>query len=666
MSRVRLRSSSQQQNARTSASPSVSALGSAASTELPNNRYRHKHKSSISRNFPGTGHVVRRTDLSREFSDFGSVRKEVMECTESRFAHLLQPIRELAKNWEIDVASELNDYLEELDEMCITFDGGKTRLNFAEAALLIQGSTCIYSKKVELLHSLVYQTLEYLNDRNKKRNKQAAESQDNNADAAGWDNSSDDEAAFSTLDIDVSENSQKDTNTTVNVDPLPPESLIPPETHEKHKLPLISVKGEILCSQKDFRINLFIPAKGDMILLTSAGSRFQMESDQHSADFVQQHSDAVAPCDAAVGAPDAEDGGGEAVENFLPLEDNNMELEPEEHVDRHQAPGEIRMIREKRQVDANKQRREEEELPGVNVWKFHDLYATLGEDKTLQSGKCYKVPGSLDDGGKRKRKEPASLQNFGSWFRETFDPREHKLKNGPTFTDLNYIYLSTVKDKLKTRKRIYRKAGVVVSNEDLRRTFLQPEEAHGEDPAEDFRHPDLLAGDDDNSDNEHEAFPDVIPAEFDAGPELISPEAQQEILSYEELVKLRVDQMVLNCRGYTQETAMSRRVKDWEDKIRPKLVLQEERPVFDIHDYGDRIVRALNGVDHRRPFSSIVHGLDNFEACKYLLASLQLANDYTVGIDSVEGLEESLDSMGLTLLSTCRATERFKTLMSSS
>lgn len=33
--------------------------------------------------------------------------------------------------------------------MCITFDGEKTQLNFAEAALLIQGSACIYSKKVE-------------------------------------------------------------------------------------------------------------------------------------------------------------------------------------------------------------------------------------------------------------------------------------------------------------------------------------------------------------------------------------------------------------------------------------------------------------------------------------------------------------------------------------
>ncbi|KAK2882790.1 condensin-2 complex subunit H2 [Channa argus] len=583
-----------------------------------------------------------------------------MESTESRFAHLLQPIRELTKNWEIDVASELNDYLEELDEMCITFDGGKTRLNFAEAALLIQGSACIYSKKVELLHSLVYQTLEYINDRNKKRNKQGTESQEDNA--AAKDDDANDEDAFSTLDIDISENSQKaDANATVNVDPLPPESLIPPETHEKHKLPLISVKGEILCSQKDFRINLFIPGEEDVILLTlrSAASRFLMDSDQHPADSL--HSDAVVSCDAAVGAPDAEDRGGDFVENDLPLQDNNMEVEPEEHVDRHQAPGESRMIQKRRPVDANNQRRQEEEPPAVNVWTFHDLYATLGEDKPFKSGKCYKVPDGLDDGGKRKRKRPASLQDFRSWFRGTFDPPDNKLKNGPTFPDLNYIYLSTVKDKLKTRKRIYRKAGVVVSDEDLRKTFLQPEE----DPVDEFRHPDLLVGDDDNSDNEHEAFPDDVPAEFGAEPDFISPEAQRDELSYEELVKLRVDQLVVNCRGYTQETALSRRVKDWEDKIRPELVLQEERPSFDIHDYGDRIVRALNSVSHRRPFSSIVHGLDNYEACKYLLASLQLANDYTVEIDSVEGLEESLDSMGLTLLSTCRATERFKTLMAS-
>ncbi|XP_070785010.1 condensin-2 complex subunit H2 [Enoplosus armatus] len=590
-----------------------------------------------------------------------------MESTESRFAHLLQPIRELTKNWEIDVASELNDYLEELDDMCITFDGGNTRLNFAEAALLIQGSACIYSKKVELLHNLVYQTLEYINDRNKKRNKQTAASEEDGADGAASSADTDDE--FTPLDVEVSESKQKTgCNTTVSVAPLPPDSLIPPETTEKHKLPLISLKGEIVCSQKDFRINIFIPGDEDLILLTlgSAASRFLLEDDQHPADSLQ---DAAAPAEAA--ASDVEDPGGDAAEDFLPVDDNHMELdqEPGEHVDRHQALSEGRMIRERRQVADDNLRRTEETRPAVNVWTLHDPYAVLGEDKPFKSGKCYKVPEGVDDGGKRKRKRPASLQDFRSWFAGTFDPPEHKLKNGPTFTDLNYIYLSTMKDKLKTRKRIYRKAGVVVSDEELRRTFLQPEEAgphqQGEEPVDGFRHPDLLGGDDDTSDNEHEAFPDDVPAEFVGGADFISPDVQRDELSYEDLVKLRVEQLVVNSRGYTQETALSRRVKDWEDKMRPELVLQEERAVFDIHDYGDRIVAALDGVGHRRSFSSIVAGLDNFEACKYLLASLQLANDYTVELDSVAGLEDSVDSMGLKLLSTHRATDRFKTLLAS-
>jgi len=33
---------------------------------------------------------------------------------ESRFAYLLQPIRDLATNWDIDLAHELEDYLSEV------------------------------------------------------------------------------------------------------------------------------------------------------------------------------------------------------------------------------------------------------------------------------------------------------------------------------------------------------------------------------------------------------------------------------------------------------------------------------------------------------------------------------------------------------------------------
>jgi hypothetical protein len=68
----------------------------------------------------------------------------------------------LAKNWSIDIAHELEDYLTDLENIKITLDGGKTTVNFAEAALIIQGSACIYSKKVEYLYTLVFDILNHI------------------------------------------------------------------------------------------------------------------------------------------------------------------------------------------------------------------------------------------------------------------------------------------------------------------------------------------------------------------------------------------------------------------------------------------------------------------------------------------------------------------------
>lgn len=140
----------------------------------------------------------------------------------------------------------------------------------------------------------------------------------------------------------------------------------------------VSVKGEILCSQKDFRINLFVPGEGDMILLTfrSVASTSLPHSDFAQLEtqppgtphltcsvlhdtfppaflpfffsswlsllwflifftFDLHGSDAVVPVDVEMGRADAEEGGGDAADDFLPLKLDNMEQE-EEHVDRLQ------------------------------------------------------------------------------------------------------------------------------------------------------------------------------------------------------------------------------------------------------------------------------------------------------------------------------------------
>ncbi|KAL0962808.1 hypothetical protein UPYG_G00345750 [Umbra pygmaea] len=606
-----------------------------------------------------------------------------MDVAETRFAHLLQPIRELTKNWDIDVASELADYLEELDEMCISFDGGKTTLNFAEAALLIQGSACIYSKKVEHLYNLVYQTLDYINDRNKKKDKKAEEAGAEGANAAATKNANVD-GGFDSLDQETLDSQHSDmrneSTTNVDVAPLPPEALIPPETSEKQKLLLISVKGEVLGSCKDFRMNTFTPDALGIIHLFLASSQSHFLKDALSdamlapIPLLENQGDTELEAGHGMVGIAREDGGDDCgddgAENLLPLEENGMEVDHglEEHVERHQAPSEGRRLRERRGVqqlseeELKKLRMEEELAQAANIWKLHDIYDTVGEDKPLKIGKCYKVPVGLDDSGKRKRKGPSVLPDFWRWYTGTYNPPEPKLKNGPTYKDLNYIYISKIKDKLKTRQRILRKKGVFVSDEELRRTYLQleeREEANGGEEEDVFRHHDPADLHGDLSDDDPEPLIEDAPAEFPVGQDFI-PGADLEGLTYEDLVKKSVEQFLLNSQGYAQETALSKRVKEWEDKIRPELTYQEERPVFDIHDYGDRIVAAFSSVGHRRTFASVVYGMDNFEACKYMLASLQLANDCTLDIDKREGLEESIDTMGLTLLSKQRANHRFK------
>ncbi|KAG6623973.1 Condensin-2 complex subunit H2 [Phytophthora cinnamomi] len=113
--------------------------------------------------------------------------------SEGRLQHLLQPIRDLSKNWNIDLASELEEYMDKLEHLSIAFDPedgasiGDAEagvMNFAEAALLIQGTSVIYSRKVEYLHALVYQTLAHLSKQQDDK-QQGQRQQDADAEQVG-------------------------------------------------------------------------------------------------------------------------------------------------------------------------------------------------------------------------------------------------------------------------------------------------------------------------------------------------------------------------------------------------------------------------------------------------------------------------------------------------
>ena len=56
--------------------------------------------------------------------------------SESRFAHLLKPIKDLAQSWSVDVATELSAYLQELDDIHFTYEN-YDQLNFAQGTRIV-------------------------------------------------------------------------------------------------------------------------------------------------------------------------------------------------------------------------------------------------------------------------------------------------------------------------------------------------------------------------------------------------------------------------------------------------------------------------------------------------------------------------------------------------
>ena len=78
---------------------------------------------------------------------------------EPKWGSLLQPIKQLELSWDIDIAAELADYLEELSTLTFEVDG-QSNLNFSEAAMVVHSSSCTYSKKVDCLMKLTLAALE--------------------------------------------------------------------------------------------------------------------------------------------------------------------------------------------------------------------------------------------------------------------------------------------------------------------------------------------------------------------------------------------------------------------------------------------------------------------------------------------------------------------------
>ncbi|KAM7056832.1 condensin-2 complex subunit H2 [Acridotheres tristis] len=667
-----------------------------------------------------------------------------------RFLHLHQPIRDLTKNWEVDVATQLGEYLEELDQICISFDNGKTTMNFMEAALLIQGSACIYSRKVEHLYMLVCQALDCISNKKKQKLPSSLGPDGRDADATFTDKevellSLDDIPETSQAKVDARRNQQI---SAVNIVPLTPMSLEAPEEGEKEEDPLMSRQGEVLAGRKDFRMNVSIQHVSGTFLQDLAGQEQHLgtataapgsrpaewpnagstaavvralsfceeagvsdfipdrrgsaprEQGQEERDFgefspgkgcalgdmgsggpgtagnawiwvlrdfpTQPTAPFPAPalCCLAGEAPGGipwqtgwewgvleasppiptPPGAAGADDDDIPEalgDDMEVTPVPKEHIEAQRSTPRTRgyILRERPPSQDPKPHSKEEPNPWQSLDPFGD-----SEEKPFRRGRPFLVPHGLDDivGGKRKRRGPRKLQDFMRWFSAAYNnvTEGKSRRRGPTFADLEVLYWRHFKERMAAHRKLH-------SSREPRWEPEQEQEQEHEADSEEGADDDFV---------EHEDVEPEAPEELGGG-SLDPPES-----GYEELVRRNVELFMASSQKFVQETELSRRIRHWQEHVEPLLQEQEHRASFDVRAYGVALTERCAEQGQWHSLASLVAGQPPFEVCRYLLASLQLANDAEVELAQDAGLEEALDTVRLRRLSARPAHERFQNL----
>lgn len=135
---------------------------------------------------------------------------------------------------------------------------------------------------------------------------------------------------------------------------------------------------------------------------------------------------------------------------------------------------------------------------------------------------------------------------------------------------------------------------------------------------------------------------------------------------YEDLCKQHVSGFFKDASAYINESDLSKRVGDWQDRMAPVLEQQEARPTFDIQLYGEHILDQFEKIGREvdeesidgggklvcLSFREMVSQGSAFEVCRTFLASLQLAADGNVRIFTEAGPGTISEDIQLTCLNS--------------
>ncbi|WCJ23457.1 Condensin-2 complex subunit H2 [Euphorbia peplus] len=558
--------------------------------------------------------------------------------------HTVHAERDLQANWEVDLAKKLEDYLLKIcsgEFSGVEDHSDNVSINFAEAALLLQGSVQVYSRKVEYLYNLVLHALDFLSQKRQQEQSEGSSSQPEQNDSSNANSNEENDQFWVSDDVPVETRNSIDASTSKDASfyhfVKPPANLVVLEgdcldnTGEGGELesyllasndiyrdfilldPCDAVGvNEFLKGDDDIRKGQSSTYRGSSIRKTflsplgrSGGTACKSVGKNQDAEFNQPPipdcSIGVDNSNANVNRPssdafgddnhgfDMDDGYSEPMNFGDANDDDDSDADPWKPLNPHE-PGNLK-VKPFRKVKPNRKNTvgSAKQTSITTLFPLAKMCGTISPELTeIWKERCSK--------SKRNEKNPPlyeklreSLCNGGSsQYNDTFgnaenDNEDDEFDNGiPDFELHNDTMPEYMDEDLPPRHEKY--------------------------------------GGSDNSD----------PFENE------DPSTQE---SLEDLCRSHLDALLANIAETENQTELAARVSSWKHKIEHNLEEQDSRPPFDIHVYGERILEKLSLEDdssNTMSFSDIVNGQEKHDVARTFSALLQLVNNGDVNLERRE------------------------------
>ncbi|XP_062188102.1 condensin-2 complex subunit H2-like [Phragmites australis] len=572
---------------------------------------------------------------------------------------ILQASRDPESNWEVDVAKSLEEYLLKICSGEVSGEDGTHSVNFAEAALLLQGSVQVYSRKVEYLYSLVLNCLEFLS--HKKQDQQENGSAQANENDPSTTPKEEDDIFMGLDDVQVEARTTLDNN--VDRDDLQRKIVRPPAN-------LLVFEGDCLDSEAS-ELDLYLLATcdfyGDFLLLD--------------------------PCDAPA-VFDFLQGKNSGKENSVAHQGSSVPSKSRANVftspngrsggtGRRSAPGKVQGDPDRTQENNPDQSQEmdanqtQENIRDFNVddnhWSDPVDHGVPDDDTPHPDDADAGYPDVGDDSDDEDPWKPLNPHEPGN------------LKIRPYRRVKGFARQVIGTPKKKTLASLFPMAkmdGVIIPEhaKSFEAQQSQQEEPHASQPPPPYEK--LLRllefGEQDNfhvfGDLNDNSGPNIGANDFDDiddpympndmydmdvdtdiptypdknnGATLDGAQGSQENMdaheSLDDLCRSHLNALLASIAEVEQQSEMDARVSTWKERIEHALEEQDKNPPFDICSYGEQILDTLSSRTDNTgiaSFSEIVIGRPKYEVARTFSALLQLVNGRSVDLDKGHATNE--------------------------